>query len=446
MTNLKKIIIFLILLIIAIIVIIFAIINSNKGELIYNIDETGSSEEETNVINADLQLVKNRNDYFSVEQCVEKFYMYYGYIFDNSTSTQNTEEYEDEDLFEITESDAKSSVYKMLDSQYIEYDKITEDNIKQKIDEIKISDVDITEMYVAQLNVNVSMYLVKGRLKEQKTRNISDFMIMLKVDASNNTFSVFLKDYIENNYSNIKVGDIVKWNLNETIEKNNVNIYDYKIIDDETYISNLISKYKYEVLYDKETAYKSLDDEYRQNRFKSFENFESYAKSNIKRNVILKLNKYQINKYDDYTEYVCQDTSGNYYIFNEKSVMNYGLILDTYTINIPSFIKKYNKSETQVKVGMNVEKILMAIKEKDYNYVYSKLDDTYKANNFKTVEELQNYIEKVFVSDNVTYDKYNDLGNVYTYKLLINGDSNSDITVIVKLLDDYDFKMSFEIK
>ncbi len=446
MTNLKKIIIFLILLIIAIIVIIFAIINSNKGELIYNIDETGSSEEETNVINADLQLVKNRNDYFSVEQCVEKFYMYYGYIFDNSTSTQNTEEYEDEDLFEITESDAKSSVYKMLDSQYIEYDKITEDNIKQKIDEIKISDVDITEMYVAQLNVNVSMYLVKGRLKEQKTRNISDFMIMLKVDASNNTFSVFLKDYIENNYSNIKVGDIVKWNLNETIEKNNVNIYDYKIIDDETYISNLISKYKYEVLYDKETAYKSLDDEYRQKRFKSFENFESYAKSNIKRNVILKLNKYQINKYDDYTEYVCQDTSGNYYIFNEKSVMNYGLILDTYTINIPSFIKKYNKSETQVKVGMNVEKILMAIKEKDYNYVYSKLDDTYKANNFKTVEELQNYIEKVFVSDNVTYDKYNDLGNVYTYKLLINGDSNSDITVIVKLLDDYDFKMSFEIK
>ena len=210
-------------------------------------------------------------------------------------------------------------------------------------------------------------------------------------------------------------------------------------------MQDLLSKYQSEVLYDQEIAYNNLNEEYRNNRFGSFDNFMTYARQNIIRNVKLKLAKYQINNYDGYKQYVCQDGDDNYYIFNEKGVMNYSLLLDTYTVNIPKFTEKYDKADDQVKVGMNIEKILSAIKEKDYNYIYNKLDDTFKKNNFDSVDKLKEYIQKTFTSDKVTYNEFKNLGGIYTYKLLINGNSDSNVTIIMQLNDNYDFKMSFSV-
>ena len=360
-------------------------------------------------------------------------------------SVSDVDGYDDGDSNTYSKEECVNNVYEMLDKDYIDYKNITLENLIQKIENIKTSDVDINEMYVSQKNVNVSIYIVKGRLKENTTDEMSDFKLMLKLDAVNKTFTVFLGDYIDEKFSDIKIGDEININVDDSIEKNEINIYDYKNITDENYVRGLLLKYQNEVLFDQETAYNNLDEEYREKRFGSLDNFKEYAKNNIIRNVKLKLAKYQINNYDDYTEYVCLDNDGNYYIFNEKSIMNYGLLLDTYTVNVPQFIKKYENGDNQLKVGMNIDKVLSAIKENDYNYIYSKLDDTYKNNNFNTVEEFKAYIQSVFVSDNVSYSEFKDLGGVYTYKLLIDN-NESNITVIMKLLDNDDFVMSFEIK
>ncbi len=448
MTKLKRAILFIIILIIVIISIILCIIHFNKGEVLYNIDEEGTSDEEANYIDTKIQFVDSRNDYYAVKQCVEKFYMYYGYIFDEDTvneSVSNVDGYDDGNNSIYSKEECINNVYEMLDKDYINYKNITLENLVQKIENIKTSDVDINEMYVSQKNVNVSVYIVKGRLKENTTDEMSDFKLMVKLDAVNKTFTVFLGDYIDEKFSDIKIGDEINIIVDDSIEKNEINIYDYKNITDENYVRGLLLKYQNEVLFDEETAYNNLDEEYREKRFGSLDNFKEYAKNNIIRNVKLKLAKYQINNYDDYTEYVCLDNDGNYYIFNEKSIMNYGLLLDTYTVNVPQFIKKYENGNNQLKVGMNIDKILSAIKENDYNYIYSKLDDTYKNNNFNTVEEFKAYIQSIFVSDNVSYSEFKDLGGVYTYKLLIDN-NESNITVIMKLLDNDDFVMSFEIK
>lgn len=448
MTKLKRAILFIIILIIVIISIILCIIHFNKGEVLYNIDEEGTSDEEANYIDTKIQFVDSRNDYYAVKQCVEKFYMYYGYIFDEDTvneSVSNVDGYDDGNNSIYRKEECINNVYEMLDKDYINYKNITLENLVQKIENIKTSDVDINEMYVSQKNVNVSVYIVKGRLKENTTDEMSDFKLMVKLDAVNKTFTVFLGDYIDEKFSDIKIGDEINIIVDDSIEKNEINIYDYKNITDENYVRGLLLKYQNEVLFDEETAYNNLDEEYREKRFGSLDNFKEYAKNNIIRNVKLKLAKYQINNYDDYTEYVCLDNDGNYYIFNEKSIMNYGLLLDTYTVNVPQFIKKYENGNNQLKVGMNIDKILSAIKENDYNYIYSKLDDTYKNNNFNTVEEFKAYIQSIFVSDNVSYSEFKDLGGVYTYKLLIDN-NESNITVIMKLLDNDDFVMSFEIK
>ena len=447
MTKLKKLIIFFVIIIVMIIVSILVIIHFNKAKLIYNIDETGSTDEETENFDNQLKLVTSRNEYYSVKQCVDKFYMYYGSIFDDSTNqnSQYPEEYTEVETTEEDKSESVEKLLKMLDKDYINKYSITENNLVEKIDKVKSSKVDINEMYVSQINTNVSVYVVKGRLMEQKTKNMSDFMIMLKLDLVNKTFSIFLNNYIKDNYTNIKVGENVEWKLDENIEKNDTNIYDYKNISDQTYIQDLLEKYQSEVLYDQETAYNNLDEEYRNARFGSYENFLIYAKQNIIRNVKLKLSKYQINNYEDYKEYVCQDGDGNYYIFNEKGVMNYGLLLDTYSVNIPEFKKKYDSATDQVKVGMNIEKIKSAIKEKDYNYIYNKLDDTFKKNYFDSIDKFKEYIQKVFTSDEITYDEFKDLGGVYTYKLLINDEASSNVTIIMQLNDNYDFKMSFGV-
>ena len=374
--------------------------------------------------------------------------IHYGYIYDEDTvneSVSDVDGYDDGDSNTYSKEECVNNVYEMLDKDYIDYKNITLENLTQKIENIKTSDVDINEMYVSQKNVNVSIYIVKGRLKENTTDEMSDFKLMLKLDAVNKTFTVFLGDYIDEKFSDIKIGDEININVDDSIEKNEINIYDYKNITDENYVRGLLLKYQNEVLFDQETAYNNLDEEYREKRFGSLDNFKEYAKNNIIRNVKLKLAKYQINNYDDYTEYVCLDNDGNYYIFNEKSIMNYGLLLDTYTVNVPQFIKKYENGDNQLKVGMNIDKVLSAIKENDYNYIYSKLDDTYKNNNFNTVEEFKAYIQSIFVSDNVSYSEFKDLGGVYTYKLLIDN-NESNITVIMKLLDNDDFVMSFEIK
>lgn len=447
MTKLKKLIIFFVIIIVMIIVSILVIIHFNKAKLIYNIDETGSTDEETENFDNQLKLVTSRNEYYSVKQCVDKFYTYYGSIFDDSTNqnSQYPEEYTEVETTEEDKSESVEKLLKMLDKDYINKYSITENNLVEKIDKVKSSKVDINEMYVSQINTNVSVYVVKGRLMEQKTKNMSDFMIMLKLDLVSKTFSIFLNNYIKDIYANTKVGENVEWKFDENIEKNDTNIYDYKNISDQTYIQDLLGKYQSEVLYDQETAYNNLDEEYRNARFGSYENFLTYAKQNIIRNVKLKLSKYQINNYENYKEYVCQDGDGNYYIFNEKGIMNYGLLLDTYSVNIPEFKKKYDSATDQVKVGMNIEKIKSAIKEKDYNYIYNKLDDTFKKNYFDSIDKFKEYIQKVFTSDEITYDEFKDLGGVYTYKLLINDEASSNVTIIMQLNDNYDFKMSFSV-
>ena len=57
---------------------------------------------------------------------------------------------------------------------------------------------------------------------------------------------------------------------------------------------------------------------------------------------------------------------------------DYSVILDTYTVDLKDFTDKYNSADVSTKVGMNVEKVIEAINDKDYRYVYNKLDETFR--------------------------------------------------------------------
>ena len=163
----------------------------------------------------------------------------------------------------------------------------------------------------------------------------------------------------------------------------------------------------------------------------------------------MRLNQYSYNDYNDYIQLICVDQNGHYYIFNEEYPMNYIVILDTYTIDLPEFVEQYNSSAEDKKVQFNIQKFFDAINDGDYSYAYSKLDQTYKNNNFPTQTDFENYMKTNFYAQNkLGYTSYEKNGDLYIYKMVITNGENSSQTIekqfVVKLLDGTNFVMSFE--
>ena len=128
------------------------------------------------------------------------------------------------------------------------------------------------------------------------------------------------------------------------------------------------------------------------------------------------------------------------------------MILDTYTVDLPDFIDKYDKESKEQKVALNLNKIIMAINEKDYKYVYNKLNNTYKNTYFTDYNVFVTYLTNNFYSSNeMKIKKMESVGqNTYNATITVTNTNNAEETkeliLIVRLLEDRNFEMSFGIK
>ena len=173
-------------------------------------------------------------------------------------------------------------------------------------------------------------------------------------------------------------------------------------------------------------------------------NFQNYNNENKESITYAGINKYQVVENSDNKEYICIDENGKYYIFVESGIGKYTVVLDTYTIDLPEFLTKYNSSNERIKVGMNIQKVFDAINDKDYEFVYNKLDSSFKQNNFKTLSEFKDYAEKNFVGKQLKYGECQQQGSIYVFNITItDGTNQTGKNVIMKLLDGTDFVMSF---
>lgn len=432
----KKLLIIIIVLIILIVCIMATIMALQSDENYEEKKEMTDMVEGIVEIQVDNQLkeVEIRNNFYIVKNCVNKFYSY-----------RMEQEYIEEKLEDA------AVLYNLLDEEYINFKNITKENISKILPELKTSVINITNMYVSQQSQNLSIYIVKGTVREKVTGKISEFQVMLKIDTKNKTFSVLLEDYIEEKYKDIKVGNNIVVDGITNIEKNGNNSYNYESISDETYTTDLFNKYKEEVLYNTKLAYSHLHEEYRSLRFATLDKFREYAKDNVVNNVTANIEKYKKTVTDDYTQYICIDQNGKYYIFRETSVMNYSLILDTYTIELPEVVESYNNLTSMEKAGYNVQICMEAINNKDYSYVYNKLDTEFKNNNYKTEESFIKAI-KNNLFDNNKVEEVSSLneGSTYIYKLnIVNADNSAkskNMTIIMQLKEGTDFVMSFSFE
>lgn len=399
------------------------------------------------------KLLNNASMFYTIEDCVRSYITYISLdinkenpiISDDGTKIYSSYNYA---LSSGVTSDQKKKevIYKLLDSEYINNNSITVNNIEKYVDIVNIP-LSFTANKIRVLQgKNVDVYSVQGEIKRlSNSEFVANVSYKVTIDTYNMTFMI---EPLEENT------DIDKYELKnnvESIESNDKNKFTYSTINETVLLQKYLSLYKNNALKDPDKAYGYLDSEYKEKKFGNLEGFKEYISKN--ENIInnITLDKYQKTTKDGYTQYVCIDTNGNYYIFRETATMQYTLLLDTYTIDIPEFTEKYEKADEMTKVGMNIEKIKSALNAKDYNYVYNKFNSGFKNNYFKTVEEFENYVKSNWFNNiNITYNKVSEEGNTYIFQVYLSDATGKSSNVITKnfnmqLKSGTDFIFSFEV-
>ena len=433
---------------IAIIMVIICIVLALGGLLLVSDISSNKPIENKEEFSIDINKIdelKNRNEYYDVSKCV---YRYFASIRETDTV----------------------SLMDILDKDYINEFNITENNIYKYTLENKSSNLHyyIKDIYY-KYNSNITQYVVKCRVLNNTTEE--DIYLIILFDSVNTSFSVLP---VNEKYEDIEELELKSDVTN--IEKNEHNTFIYNSIGDETMCKYLLEDYINKVLYFPHDAYNSLDEEYKDERFENYENFEDYIEENKNRLEVSDINSIkqpsEFSRQEEYTEYlegldriyitkysvendsenkryICLDNFGNYYIFTEKSMMNYTLKLDTYTIESDKFKKTYEEGNNQRKVQLNIDKFIKMLNNKDYIHAYEVLDDNFKNNYFKSEEDFKKYIKNNFLEySNIEFENYKEEGEVFIYQIVLfdklsRSDKKLRMNIIMKLNEGTDFVMSF---
>ena len=279
--------------------------------------------------------------------------------------------------------------------------------------------------------------------------------MIIIVDNSTDAYTILPMEYVQEKYKgNFDTSNIALDEEVLKVEKKSMNLIRYNSISEQTMCMRYLGNYIYKIKTDLKKAYEELDEEYREKRFKTYEEFAKYINEDydILSNATLK--EYQVSNIVDNNviTYICKDQYGNYYIFKATAVMSYKVYLDNHTIDLPQFVTKYEQSKNENKVALNIEKIKDAINTKDYQYVYDKLDDTFKKNNYETVEILKKYLqENIYEVNKFDYSSVKEQSGLYVAKIIIsdnggNATSIRNMNIVMQLKEGTDFVMSFSIE
>ena len=168
----KKIIFVISIIIILILIAIYGILNNNKNEgYINNI----GADEYNMELDTNIQLVKGKNEFFTVASCFDK-YIYY------------------------VSSKDKESITKLLNPQYKDKFHINKDNVMEHVEKFDVYyKFKAEKMYYKEKTEDISIYYVFGDLVEDGIDDIGgpqDYYVTVILNTDNMTYSIMPFGYM----------------------------------------------------------------------------------------------------------------------------------------------------------------------------------------------------------------------------------------------------------
>lgn len=361
-------------------------------------------------------------------------------------------------------------VLSYLKEEYVQNNKINKDNVFDNIKTFNNYDSYITiDMYEMRIDA-FTAYYVKGKIDGEY------IYFEIGLDEKNKTFDInqITEDkYQEEIEKNIEIEKI----KSRTIEGKDYNYYNYEELEgqDELIARRYYAEYIRMMLVDSQEAYNFLDTEYKKSKFETYEKFRDYInnkKENLQiayrletsdgtdfenfkeyynykhNNDKLIVKSYSVEKYENYTQYICVDGHDNYFVFNVKYPGEYTAFLDIYTVKPANLMEKYNKMSDREKFSTNCNFFIQMINSKDYESAYKVLNDSFKQNNFNNIESFIQYVNENFyeyntISTSFEIEKSN---GYYSSEFTISdGNNEKKINVVMQLKENSEYTMSFSM-
>lgn len=455
MDKIKKMIV--ILIIMAIIIVILMIIINHQDELKCDIDI--SIEEVFDEANK-IEKIDSKEDYFFIKECLNKYSTY-----SNDLLIVSQQE-NDGDINEITSEIEKEYMEQMKEElmtvipQFVKNEmNVNIDNAYQNVG-IESGTIRINSVYTSLQTINevayeettsIYAYVVDGVIIDENSQK--DFQVIILIDKISNTFLIIPENYIKLKKMNLEEGQNLLIYEEKEIQNNVYNVFSTNTHSEQDICVDYFNEYKFNLEKDNEFIYEILNSEYKEKRFKNIDGFKEYVQKNINELKQATIIEYLVNYYSDYTEYVCKDQNENLYIFKEKGVRDFELLLDTYTITTEKFKQEYENANEQKKVMMNVDKWIQMLNNRDYTTAFNMLDETFRNNNFNGDENVfEEYMRNRYpLHYKASYGQFEKrLENIYSQQVFFKeidekaeAESSKEINIIMKLNENAEFVMSF---
>ncbi len=377
-------------------------------------------------------------EFFTVQNIVQ------GYL--NTINLQSSSYYDDYGEEISDKAEIATNIYNLLSKQYIDANSITKDNIFNYIDKVNENLIFVPIEMNYLLLQNVTKYAVHGFCINWNNEYVKDLYFIVDIDNVNKTFSITPLRTEE--YES--VNDIKLDRIEVSISAKENNTVMLQTITDQYLCQQYFLIQKRLMLARPEFSYNYLDDEYRNKRFGSLENYLKYVSENKAHILKMVVRSYDVERIGDTAQLMCKDQYGNYYIFNVEKVLDYKVLLDIYTVEQEESITAYKGYNRRQKIAYNVNKWVQMINNKDYTGAYNLLNETFRDNNWNSVEEFESFIKQNYSSYyEIEYTRYEESNEnsiqTITLKDIDKKEENKNLTIIMRLKDNMDFEMSIAL-
>ena len=313
----------------------------------------------------------------------------------------------------------------------------------------------IDKIFKQRTNIEDSsqnLYIVYHRVGINSSKK--DQVVFVKIEERNICFSIYPQEYLEkNNYLNLTQNDVVKINNIQELAQNDNNVYKVSLISksDWSCTKELYDRYKFDVQYDLEGLYNKLNEEYKNIKFQSYDSFVQYINDTKERILNQEVSKYGVNTNGEYKEYIALCGENDHLVFYTRNLMEYVVSLDNYTATSLQYLSAYNETLPSNQAIYCIDRVIKAINDKNYEFIYNKLNSVQKYNYYSNFEDFKTFIINGFYNKNdyeIEDNKVMVTQNIYQYSIKVTDAEMPDsknykkFVMAVTLKGDMDFSIS----